>query len=357
MISFQYNDERWQVKAHEAMAEEFGLKEHDFAACFAALNDAASANPAAGRRLRIVKRLFGIVPLFSMTADPKDLKIWGRQELMNDMGITAAQLRQELQAARGVWQRVSRSPESDAPKDKPPEKPWSGELDLQADDERLKRHGFHAIDMTTDQKQWFVDRIREFHQILEEKTTRSLARTIILTEFEILRLERKVFNVVEAETLDSDRKRLDDKRKELTSQMESLKKLAPWATEVKHQVNFTATLSDLVAGIQDYHARGDTAKIDGIFTATEIQVLLRRSQQAPDPRYRAGLIVHLNHARAGLWDPNWKPAFKPEQLKKIDASWTAAARAAGEELGEELPDLEGDGEYEPIYLPDANRSQ
>ena len=77
-----------------------------------------------------------------------------------------------------------------------------------------------------------------------------------------------------------------------------------------------------------------------------------RSVQQPEAQYRAGLVVYLNAAKAGLWDPHWRSQFKPIQLKRLDAAWRAAGDAISEEMKEKLPDLEGDGEYE---LPEAEK--
>jgi hypothetical protein len=119
---------------------------------------------------------------------------------------------------------------------------------------------------------------------------------------------------------------------------------------------FNAVLSDITRAVQEYCARNDTRLIDGIFTATEILVECRCSVQAPEPRYRAGLIVYLNAAKAGLWDRHWQPPFEFPALKRLDAAWKAAALAAGEES--KTPDLEQDGpagEYDDLKLPDGLR--
>jgi hypothetical protein len=86
-----------------------------------------------------------------------------------------------------------------------------------------------------------------------------------------------------------------------------------------------------------------------------MQVEMRQSQQIPEPRYRLGLVAHVNAARAGLFDPNWRPMFTDRQLKKLDAGFKEALVRVGEDAGEGLPDLEsdrpGEGEYEPIHVP------
>jgi hypothetical protein len=59
-------------------------------------------------------------------------------------------------------------------------------------------------------------------------------------------------------------------------------------------------------------------------------------------------------AGAGLWNPNWRNQFKPNQLKKLEAGFRAGVAAMSEELAETAPDLLADGpEGEYAALPEV----
>lgn len=112
-------------------------------------------------------------------------------------------------------------------------------------------------------------------------------------------------------------------------------------------------LGTITQALLDVATRNDTRLVDGIYTATEIQVECRRSVQMPEPRYRAGWVVVMNSAKAGLFDPNWKPPFDERMTARMDAAWKAAYMEAAR--GEALPDLEADGpgsEYADLKTPE-----
>ena len=67
------------------------------------------------------------------------------------------------------------------------------------------------------------------------------------------------------------------------------------------------------------------------------------SVQLPLPKYRAGKVVYLNEARAGLWDPKWQSGLTHGLVKRLDKTWAEAYAAAAREAGDPLPDLEKEG--------------
>jgi len=305
------------------------------------------------RSWRILRRLFGIMPV-ALPADypMEDMRSWMRDELCADMGMTRAQLQQELDGIRGLWRGVAPRPVA-AEEAKPEEPQFKEELPLEADKELMVKYGL-VISFEPGERNFFMQRVRDFEKVLSEKTTAGLARNILMTELQVLRIDRLLADNTKNRTGSSEwranmnlRKTLDDTYRD---QLEQLRKNASWFSAVGGKYAFAGVLSDITAAMQMYYGMGDTALVDGIFTATEIQVELRRSVQAPEPRYRAGLVVFLNMAKSFLFDRNWKNPFPPSQFKKIDVAWKATSMAEDQKEGEPLPDLENEGEY-PALKP------
>jgi hypothetical protein len=71
----------------------------------------------------------------------------------------------------------------------------------------------------------------------------------------------------------------------------------------------------------------------------------------PEVRYRAGLVLYLNQAKANLFNPKFKSEYPNRVFKQLDEAFKAVARHVGDESGEHVPDLtkEGpEGEYEEL---------
>jgi hypothetical protein len=315
----------------------------------------------------VVRRLFGIMPVIPRsTDDPDNMRVWSRTELQDALGISKSQLQQELDAVRGALMGAAPGlPARPAPAPPTPGSPAvpagkgngdpQGSLGFDAEEEFLAAAGFPNLHMTVGERAWFVPRLRDFQKILDERLTAALGRNVLMQELQMRRLDEYI-NGPECRTGTKDYKEMMKLRQELDTnyqrQIEQLESLCPWAGQVAGKYAFKGQLTDITTAIRNYKAREDSALADQIFTATEIRVECRRSAQAPEPRYRAGLVVYLMAARQGLWDPKFKNPFSPGQLKRLDAAWRAALAAAGDEMGEKIPDLEKDGaegEYEKLY--------
>ena len=288
----------------------------------------------------ILRRLFGLMPVTPPKNYPlDDMRTWTREALRDVLGLTAVQLQAELDVVRGIWKQIAPKPvQTPAP---PPEKT------LFADDEVLKKYEFRVSLPDMDERTSFVKRVREFEKLLAEPMTAGIARNALMTELQLRRLDEQMSDVQNGRVGSSGwqanmrlRSELD---KTYSDQMAKLDKLAPWSGAVAGKYSFKGQISDITAAYQAYYADRNNQLRDGIFTATEIEVECRQSVQAPEPRYRAGLVVHLAHCREGLFDPNFKPQFTERQLGKLDKAWKAAFIAAGVENGEALVDLEKDG--------------
>lgn len=103
--------------------------------------------------------------------------------------------------------------------------------------------------------------------------------------------------------------------------------------------SFLRVISDLNRAHREYYGMHSNRLIDLMFTANEVEVLLRNSPQRA-PQYRLGLTVAVMEAQRGLWDPNWKPVIKPSVLRKMDDGFRTALTLVAEEMGEAMVDLE-----------------
>jgi DNA-directed RNA polymerase subunit RPC12/RpoP len=108
---------------------------------------------------------------------------------------------------------------------------------------------------------------------------------------------------------------------------------------VAGRVSFRGVISDLVVGHQDYYGNGDRKLMDKVFTATEIEWLLRAAVQV-EARFRFSLNLAIIDCINGLYDPNFRPRLKPRVLKQMDAASKAVLDAGRAASGDKLVDLE-----------------
>lgn len=349
--------ELWRVSRFDLLAAEFPE------ITLAELPRFAEQVSRDARRWLVARRLFGIAPIIPPAeSDPEDLRTWSRDELAAKLGLTRPQLQTELDAVRGMLA-------APAATDPEPEKPAPtfdangvGEL-VVSDAALLEQHGFpedkfhqpgRGSAEERAERAWFCSRLREWSKLLEDRNAGQLARAALDNELQMRRAEaelsRKHFGTDGYRDILRLKNSIEERYQE---QLIKLDEVAPYIGAASGRQSFVGTVADLTRAYQEYYATGSNRLADGIFAATEIQVLMRRSVQAPEPQYRCGLVVYLNAAKAHLWDPAWRGQFSSAQLKKLDEAWRAAAVAAGE--ADRLPDLESEdpvlGEYEGLHLP------
>lgn len=370
MTEYEIGNDPWRCEQEAWLASEFPGVTQETLPEFHAL---ASRQP---RAWRVVRLLHGIAPVFpDPDMNPDDLRTWRRPELQEHMGISAAELKEELGAIRGAWNRhmakqAAFPSASDSPPTPAPPAPEPA-LALRTTQEVLVDFGFPGgLFADPDrpereqkrEEEWFLGRLEEWEKLLRHKQASGLARQALLNELQLRRVEDRLCTTTPGSAEFTNAvKAKKELETQYQKQLETLDDLAPWAGALAGNMSFAGTVSDIIQGIQQYRARGSTALIDGIFTATEIQVELRQSEQQKDPRYRAGLVAYLNEARAFIFDPTYKTNFKPGQLRRLDVGFRAAVRGLAEKGETDLPNLESDdpqeGEYEDLKLPDKLRVQ
>lgn len=344
LVEYSVGGDVWRVGRFDLLAADFDFPtaEAESGKWLVMFHEALSAN---ARPWMFVRRLFGIRPIQT----PKDFsqddaRWWDREELAAAQGITRAQLQQEVDVARGIWQAAKPAPELKAVAQV--EKPFFTELQLTDDDKVVREYGFPPLQWRdTDERNWFVGTVRDFDRVLKEKMSKGLAIAALMLGLRIRRLDIVMEQMKGTGGKDwvTLMKTANEMAKQYNDAIEQIVKLCPWASQIAGKYSFQAVVSEITQAILEYQSRSDTKLIDGIFTLTEIQVECRRSVQVPEPRYRAGLRVHLTRAKAELFNPHFKQIFPPAMLAKMDTAWREAFLKASEQAGEHVPDLTKDG--------------
>ena len=374
----------WRIEKWEALTAEFHGLTRD------RLPEWELCMSRSSRRHTIVRRLFGMGPvIIPLSADPDDFRAMSPDDLCEFLRIDRQALSAEMEEARRQWKGMAaKDQDGYSPKSRPDGKDPDEDLiedgaktasvaeskppSAQApeishgDDETLRLAGFAPERMFHHDTAWkprFVDRVREWGPILRDRMTATTARSALLNELRVWRLEQCLMEEDPAARDKESRKRyreladeLDTVNRAYQGQLQLIEQQAPWFNVTGQTLSFKNAISELVQGLQEYHANGNTEKLDGIFTATEIQVLLRTSSQSPEPTYRMGWVTHVNSSREWLYRQEARRQFKASDLAKLDAGFKAAVRAYVEDSGEHVPDLEregADGEYEDIFQPQA----
>lgn len=321
-------------------------------------------------RLELVaRRLYGLRPVLPPPgSDPDDFVAWSPAALAEALGITGPQLRQEVEALRGLTSAWLARPEDAAPS------PALAALDAprapgpaaeESDDDLLLRHGFspshfmlegRAESESLVERAWFAGRLRVMGRFLGHAVAGEVVRRVLLKELDLRRVETAMSGLrFGTKEYLASRKVAVEIESEYVKLQKQMEERLPETAEASRQIGLQGVVTDLIRSMQEYKARGDSALADGIFTATGIAIELRRSVQVPVVRYRAGLVAWLSAARAGLWDAKWDgSALGGKLLAKMDKAFAAAFAAESDAANDTLPDLQADGpagEYEDPVAP------
>ncbi len=309
------------------------------------------------RPWQILRRLFGFRLMRPpMDGDPEELTTLSRREVQEKFGISSSQLISELNGMRGAWKMVLRPTQEEEPSQSLAL--VTGGQSVMSDQELLSQYGFEQyIFESSSETKWFVKRLGTYQKILDEPFASELARSAIMAELGMRRLDNELSNSRVHKPGSSEWKVMQKMRSEMESgyneTMTKIEASCPWIS-VAGKYDFTHQLSEITRAIQQFTSNGDTRLRDGVFNATGIMIELRRSIQMPEPKYRAGLVAYLNAAREGMWDPNWEPPFRPGLLRKIDGAFKQAFIALDDADGPDkidLMSLDEKDEYEDLVLP------
>ena len=306
------------------------------------------------RQWLIARRLYGIWPL-TPTGNERadDLRCHSMAEICRELRVDESGLKSELEGIGLIYQRIAlpRSPEG-AALASPSDADSSAQAELKLDDGVAEQLGVDLGDMSRAERTWFTAKANSWKPVFDEPMASELGAQALLTMLRMRRLRARLFKTNEAAIEYKSLQDQHDKTEErLQEQIESLTKLCPFVQAAESRGAFRQALSIFVEAHQRYHELGDTKLVDGISTALDIEVELRRSVQVPLPRYRHGQWAARMEARLGLWDSKWRSVMEPRHLKALDASFKRLAAEELETAGVKAPDLLDTGpkgEYDPL---------
>lgn len=355
-VEYDCHGTPWVCNHFDELAGEFETVTPELLPRF---HQAASLNE---RRWRYVRRIFGLRPVIPPAdISEDDLRDWTREELCKADGVTRSQLKQELDAVRGVWVAFLKTsaPAAVEPEPEKPKATPTYELNL-ADDPLLKEFNFRVKFADATERDWFVAKVRDFETVLREKMVSGLAHSACLTALRLHRLSYRLDTYEEkhigGKEWKADYELTNKITDEYNRQLKQILDLCPAASHLAGKMAFQPMISTITQALMEAVTDPQQRLIDGLFTALEIQVLHRISVQAPDPQYRLGWVVGMNASRAGLFDPNWKCPYPEKFMACVTKAYNATFVAASQEAGLPVPDLLADGEkgeYAPIVPPPA----
>ena len=321
----------------------------------------------------ILRRLFGICAVIPKQGTPEDdLRTWSREELMDSLGITAAHLREEMERLRGVWKGAKPKEDGGSKKEenitasrqRSAGQKGRTELDF-AQEELVRRHGMGEL-LTRDEVPWMAGRLEASSQVINHPQVSELMRMALLTELELRRYATRMAktskeylecpDAIRRITLEKEHEWVSKQRTSLlavyNNQIEKIEAFFPYMKQSATALSMKAVFSDAIVCHTEWYKDRANCPVDGVFTAGEMEILMRMSAQAPEAQYRAGQAMYLNEARAKMFDKDWRGEFAPNVLKKVDAAYKAAAEAVSKADGETLTDLLSDdpilGEYQAV---------
>lgn len=318
----------------------------------------------------IARQLFGLMPIIPpVDYDLPSLAVLSAEDITEDLGLKRGGLKAELDAIRGLWfgsrPKQSELKKADAADKAERAAKFSGEFHLASEDPAkvITAAGFHlsmfqvvnrSEPETKAEMAWFVSRIGEFEKPLANPMAKGLAQGILVKEM-LIRRKRDHICTFEPKSMG---KQTQDASADLRADetayqamLVQLDKVAPWMGLVGNRIGFHGVVADLIRALQEAEVNGDHAFVDGMFTATEVQVLLRTSKQEPRSQYRPDIVALVNAAKGHLWDRNWESSIPASQWKRLRTAWVKAEEEVRQSLQERLVDLTDDGssgEYDSI---------
>ncbi len=374
--------ERWQVEKFDLLVTEFSFfpGRQGWERVMASFQESVQGYQ---RGWRLCCQLFGIGPVVPRPdTNPDDIGAHSRAKVCEMHGLEPKDLQAELDAVRTLWAKQTR----EAPVPEVESNPSSvashqNKGELQFGNELLREFGFaetmftitivdpvtseerpRQIELNRAERDWFCNRLKEWEKMLREPMAQSLTRETLLNELFLRRIGQEMGPLSPSsgkwQKLSANKASIEAAH---AAQVEKLQVMFP-EMETSGRVTFRGVLTDVFKAHQDYYARGDRRLADRIFTATEIEVLLRPTVQR-GPQYRIGLNMAILEAMHNLHDPDFRPQFKPPILKMLEAGFRGAVEAMREKLDVRVVDLEkgvepGEGDdFEDLIVPEEKKAE
>ena len=310
----------------------------------------------------VLRRIYTVAPLLGeSTAD--DLRRWTAAELALSLGLDEKIIEGILSEARLRWRRARVQSGIDRGSDRKEGRSEVRALTTEEVEKLVMRYGFNFIS-DEEERRWVANRCRDLEPYLEDEGARSIARNAIQQELHIyFVLDRRIQRLREIEPAGSDddiqRKRegIDDRileliearQKAVTSYENTRKTLGDTPAQRKsigQRMEFHDCMSGVIEAVQEYYSNDNHALIDGLYTAAEVELLLKETSLRP-AQYRADVVFGVAEAKIGIWDKEWElKGFPRESLRKLLKGFRSGIEAMRAEDGEMTPDMEAEEDAE-----------
>lgn len=346
----------WQVDDGPTLVMEFALVPEELPAWHQAL-------AGQGRLWEIVRRYFGVAPASMTAEDAAEWGIWEPEKLARKFGLKPNDIEQELDRAIAFWARerlLVTAPgegEEEAPAAENPQLAALRSARRQAEslsqadiDELLLGHGFE--DVTTEaERRYVAARIVELEHFLGDNDGRGLALQAIRQELDLMyinaELSRERSRQKEGKTggrttvigLIADRDKLQIN---YTKTLDSMGATGAQSRSAAQRVSLQDSVGFLVRGYQEYYGKQDNRLIDGMFTAAEVELMVRPVAERPS-QYRPDVVVAVYHARQTLWEKQFEGHRLGRRMsRKLLSFWKDFVLRAAEDEGLEVRSLEAE---------------
>lgn len=203
--------------------------------------------------------------------------------------------------------------------------------------------------------EWFAERLMELKRMFDEPMAKTLARQAMMNELQLRRADNDLSKIPIAST---NFWNIHDKKIKLEERYENqwkqLEEICPYIKGAMQKQGVHACISEFIKADQEWVAGGNRVRIDEVFTALEIQILLRASVQQPIPMYRPGWVMAVRDAMENLHNPTYKRLLPDIYFRVMDDALRDTFTKAVEAGLITLIDLENDspkGEWPPLILP------
>ncbi len=310
------------------------------------------------RLWRMVRLLYGVAPL---VGDPsmEYLRPRSREEVTAAMEMTEGDIQAELVELKAFWLKCRTARLTAAEPMRPPApveaaKPMGilGKVDVEA---ALKEHGFEDLTRESD-KAYAAKRLEDLSAKIDDDQGRPIAYRAIRMEIQSAMYDRMIQSAsAELEKAkdgdakiqwNTEIKNLTKSQRELNGDylniMKALDATQAQNPTARRKVAFRDCLSQLIEGVQKYHAEGNNELIDGIFREAEIKILTTPLSLRP-AQYRPDIVVVLNEAMKtqNLFNPDYVPVEMDRgTYRRLQGAWREYMKAAISEDGVEIRDME-----------------
>lgn len=201
---------------------------------------------------------------------------------------------------------------------------------------------------------WLASRVKELEKVFLDPNAKSVVRQAVINEMFIRRIDDAM---AQTPILDKAFWAYQESKQAMEQiyarQWDQLREICPEIRAKEAKLNFAGVFSEIIEAVRKYRAEGNNEIVDGMFTALEIQVLMRSSQQAEGRvQYRPDIVACVNEARRALWDPKFSSRLDPRTLSLFAAGFHRGVAEFTLATGLALPDLESKaGEYPMLFVP------